>query len=46
MSLIERVSKMDDDAFERWMRRNGYTGLAAFRLSRARRAAIKETRPS
>ena len=43
-SLTEKVSKMDDAKFERWMKRNGYTGMAAVRLSQKRRESIANTK--
>lgn len=40
-TLTEKVSKMDDAKFERWMKRNGYTGMAAVRLAAKRREALR-----
>jgi hypothetical protein len=45
MTLVEKVARMDDAAFERWMKRNGYTGLAAAKLALLRREALKEKQP-
>ena len=39
--LVKKVAEMPDDKFERWMKRNGYTGMAAVRLNQKRREAIK-----
>ena len=39
-TLLEKVVAMDDAKFERWMRRNGYAGMAAVKLAANRRAAI------
>lgn len=40
-TLTEKVSAMDDAKFERWMKRNGYTGMAAVKLAANRRAHLK-----
>jgi hypothetical protein len=39
MSLTDKIASMTDEQFERWMKRNGYTGLAAHRLAIKRREA-------
>lgn len=39
-TLAEKVAAMDDIKFERWMKRNGYTGMAAVRLSQKRREVL------
>lgn len=39
-TLTEKVAAMDDAKFERWMKRNGYTGMAAVKLAANRRAAL------
>jgi hypothetical protein len=40
MNLTAKIAKMTDEQFERWMKRNGYTGLAAVRLAQKRREAL------
>jgi hypothetical protein len=40
MNLTAKIAKMTDEQFERWMKRNGYTGLAAAKLALNRKAAI------
>lgn len=40
-TLTGKVAAMDHDAFERWMKRHGYRGMAAVRLSQKRRAALE-----
>jgi plasmid maintenance system antidote protein VapI len=40
MNVTAKIAKMTDEQFERWMKRNGYTGLAAVRLAQKRREAL------
>lgn len=40
MTTTQKIASMTDDQFERWMKRNGYTGLAAVRMAQKRRDAL------
>jgi hypothetical protein len=40
MTTTEKIVAMTDIQFERWMKRNGYTGLAACKLAQTRRNAL------
>lgn len=40
MTLTEKIIKLDDAAFERWLKRNGYTGFVAAMLASKRRKAL------
>ncbi len=39
-NITAKIVKMTDEQFERWMKRNGYTGLAAAKLALNRKAAL------
>lgn len=42
MNITQKIVNLSDVQFERWLRRNGYVGLAACRLVQKRRDALKE----
>ncbi len=38
-TITDKITAMNDEQFERWLKRNGYTGLAAAKLAQKRREA-------
>jgi hypothetical protein len=40
MTLTQKIITLDDAAFERWLKRNGYSGLAAAKLAQKRREGV------
>jgi hypothetical protein len=40
-SLTEKITQMDDIKFDKWLKINGYSGMAAVRLSHKRRESLK-----
>ncbi len=43
MNITQKIVGLNDEQFERWLKRNGYTGLAAVRLAQKRREALAKT---
>jgi hypothetical protein len=41
MNITQKIVTMSDEQFERWIKRNGYVGLAACRLAQKRRDALQ-----
>ena len=41
MNITQKIVNLSDEQFERWLKRNGYVGLAACRLAQKRRDALQ-----
>jgi len=41
MNITQKIINLSDEQFERWLKRNGYVGLAACRLAQKRRNALQ-----
>jgi len=41
MNITQKIINLSDEQFERWLKRNGYVGLAACRLAQKRRDALQ-----
>jgi len=42
MTTMQKLAKMTDEQYERWLKRNGYRGMAAFAMDQKRKVAKQE----